>query len=120
MTKYVLALFMAFALAVAVESTAMAIHPDRVALRHAQTMPWHGSYYNTARGAPISLVVPPTAHMQVNWGWGVSQSTMTPIYHQYYHHVPGDIGSSGYPFQATPQRPSNTNQFGVYYVRAPY
>jgi hypothetical protein len=120
MTKFVLALFLALALAVAVESTATASHPDCVALRHAQTMPWHGSYYHTAWGTPVSLVVPPTAHMQVNWGWGVSQSTMTPIYHQFYRNYPGYTGPSGASFHPTPRWPSNTNQFGVYYVRGPY
>jgi hypothetical protein len=120
MLKYVLAMSMALAVFVIFESAAEAAHPDRVALRHAQTMPWHGSYYHTGWGQPVALVVPPTAHMQVNWGWGVSQSTMTPIYHQFHRNYPGNMGASGYSFQPTPRWPSNTNQFGVYYVRGPY
>jgi hypothetical protein len=95
-------------------------HADRVAARHALTMPWHGPYYHTGWGTPIALIVPPTAQMQVNWGWGVSQSSMTPIYHQFRRRYPEGYATDGYPFSATPHWPSHTSQFGVYYVRGPY
>ena len=96
-------------------------HADVVAARHAQTLSWHGPYSNPWWGGPVALVVPPTAHMQMNWGWGVSQSTMTPIYHQFGRRYPGDIeGGAGYGCIPTPNVPSHTSQFGVYYVRGPY
>lgn len=111
---------LALAIAVPQPARAAAGIADRLAARHAQTMPWHGPYYHTAWGVPVALVVPPTAHMQVNWGWGVSQSTVTPIYHQFSRNYPGEFEGPGYPFAATPHWPSHTSQFGVYYVRGPY
>ena len=93
---------------------------DRVAARHARGMSWHADYTNTVRGVPISLVVPPTAHMQTNWSWGVSQDTMVPIYHQYRRPYPGAIQTGGFQWNSTPRWPSHTSQFGVYYLRAPY
>lgn len=94
--------------------------PNRVALRHAQTMPWHGPYYHMMYGAPLGLVVPPTAEMQTKMGWGVSQSEMVPIYHQFHRAYPGDGGGGGGVFSATPNWPSHTDQFGVYYIRGPW
>lgn len=94
---------------------------NRVALRHARSLPWHGDYYYTPKGVPVSLIVPPTAQMQVKWGWGVAQSDMSPIYHQYYRAYPGGLeGGAGTSLQPTPQWPSHTDQFGVYYVRGPW
>jgi hypothetical protein len=115
---------------VTVQSTAMAQRPfsrvlgmsmatkgDVWAQEAAAGQPWHGQYSYTTYGQPTALVVPPTAMMQQNYSWGVSQNTMTPIYHQYgYSAVP----SAGGAFYATPRWPSNTNQFGVYPVRAPW
>lgn len=93
---------------------------NRIALRHAQTMPWHGPYYNTAHGAPLGLVIPPTANFQTKMGWGVSQSEMVPTYHQFYRAYPGDGFGSTTIFSATPNWPSHTDQFGVYYIRGPW
>ncbi len=93
---------------------------NRVALRHARGMSWHANYYHTAWGTPVALVVPPTSNMQVKWGWGVAQSSMAPIYHQFYRADPGDLQGGGGLLQPTPQWPSHTDQFGVYYVRGPW
>jgi hypothetical protein len=79
--------------------------------------PWHGQYYYLPYGQPTALVVPPTAAMQQNYSWGVSQNTMTPIYHQYGATA---VPSAGGVFYATPRWPSHTGQFGVYPVRAPW
>lgn len=100
----------------------VATHADVTAARHAQTMSWHGPYAHTWFGTPVALVVPPTAHMETNWGWGVSQGSMTPIYHQFSRRFPGDMaaGATGYGFLRTPLWPSHTSQFGVYYGRGPY
>ena len=95
-------------------------HADRVAARHAQGLPWHSPYYHTATGLPVALVVPPTAHMQTNWSWGVSQDTMTPIYHQFRRSYPGALGVTGGPLLPTPRWPRHTSQFGVKYIRGPY
>jgi hypothetical protein len=83
----------------------------------AAVQPWHGQYYYLPYGQPTALVVPPTAAMQQNYSWGVSQNTMTPIYHQY---GAAAVPSAGGAFYATPRWPSSTRQFGVYPVRAPW
>lgn len=84
---------------------------------YAANRPWHGQYYYLPYAQPTALVVPPNVAMQQNYSWGVSQNTMTPVYHQYGF---GGQPSSGGAFLATPRWPSNTNQFGVYPVRAPW
>ena len=117
-----LALLMLVALATgAIVQTASAENTERRALRFSRTRPWHGNYYHTVRGGPVALVVPPTAHLQRKMRWGVAQSSMTPIYHQYYRNSQeGLMGVGGYPFRPTPIHPSHTDQFGVYYTRGPW
>ncbi len=88
--------------------------------RFARTMPWHGQYYYAAWGAPVSLVVPPVSNMQGSMGWGVTQTEMRPIYHQFARPYPGDGAGQGVGFLSTPRWPSHTDQFGVYYVRGPW
>ena len=83
-------------------------------------MPWHGPYYYHPWGASTALVVPPTANMQKSLSWGVSQTSMVPIYHQFGRPYPGDEQGSGTGFLPTPRWPSHTDQFGVYYVRGPW
>ena len=87
------------------------------AQQYAASQPWHGQYYYLQYGQPTALVVPPNVAMQQNYSWGVSQNTMTPVYHQFGY---GGEPSAGGAFYATPRWPSNTNQFGVYPVRAPW
>jgi hypothetical protein len=93
---------------------------------NANRMAWHGPYSNTTWGWPTALVVPPTAHMQTQYSWGVPSATMPPIYHQFGpsagnpYGIQGPPGFFGGPLMPTPYWPSHTDQFGVYYVRAPY
>ncbi len=87
---------------------------------HAQQAPWHGNYYHTQWGRPLALVVPPTAAFQTNWSWGVGRTTVTPIYHQFARPYPGEMSGAAGTLRATPLWPSNTSQFGVYYVRGPW
>ncbi|QDU95036.1 hypothetical protein [Lignipirellula cremea] len=84
--------------------------------------PWHGHYYHTDYGRPLALVVPPTASMQTKWSWGVGNTTSTPIYHQFSRQYPGGgpFIPQGAGFMPTPQWPSHTDQFGVYYMRGPW
>lgn len=97
------------------------VRADKQARYHAQQMPWHGEYYHTAHGYAVPLVVPPTARTHTEWGWGVAQSEVTPLHHQFRRPYFGDVEESeGYSFHATPNWPSNTRQFGVYYVRGPW
>ena len=57
--------------------------------------------------------------MQTSMGWGVTQTEMRPIYHQFARPYPGDGAGQGVGFLSTPRWPSHTDQFGVYYVRGP-
>jgi hypothetical protein len=85
-----------------------------------QSLPWHNAHYHAAYGEPIALVVPPTAEYQSQYGWGVGATRVTPIYHQFGRRYPGmNAGAYGY-FYPTPAWPSDTNQFGVYYIRGPW
>ena len=98
---------------------------EKIAYYHAQQRPWHGNYSHTATGLPVPLVVPPTAHMMSAYSWGVAQTEIRPIYHQFGRTFTGGDGSevdvtSGKYFHPTPLWPSHTDQFGIYPVRGPY
>jgi hypothetical protein len=80
---------------------------------------WNRNYANTEYGQPVALVVPPTANLQTNYGWGVASSRISRIEHQFQRNFPG-FGRFGGPFRPTPVWPSDTTQFGVYYVRGPW
>ena len=84
---------------------------------------WNRNYSYTDDGQPTALVVPPTANLQTNWGWGVASSRISRIDHQFQRNFPGNVcpgQSCGGPFRPTPVWPSDTTQFGVYYVRGPW
>jgi hypothetical protein len=95
-------------------------------IRRAQWYNWNRNYAYTDYGVPTALVVPPTANLQTNYGWGVASSRMSRIDHQFQRNYPGGgiggIGgvAFGGPFRPTPVWPSDTTQFGVYYVRGPW
>jgi hypothetical protein len=123
-----------FLLVLASASDAMAQYPNRFfsrladhhpgtygdtwARQEAELRPWHGRFYYLPFGQPTALVVPPNGTMQQNYSWGVSQNTMTPLYHQFGRSAP-QSGQGGL-FYATPVWPSHTDQFGVYSVRGPW
>ena len=91
---------------------------DYWARNQSMQTPWHGEYYYLKTGQPTALIVPPTVTMQSNHSWGVSQNTMSPVYHQFGGNAP--TGGGGGIFKATPYWPSHSNQFGVYPVRGPW
>jgi hypothetical protein len=80
---------------------------------------WTAGYANASWGTPVALVVPPTAEVQTNWGWGVGNTRVTPICTRFKRDYPGPVASS-IPMKATPAWPSDTAQFGVYYIRGPW
>ena len=86
----------------------------------AMDRPWHGGYQSMQYGQPTAMIVPPTAHMRTAYSWGVSQNLTYPIYHQFGRSAnsPGAAGRGS--FRNTPIHPSNTDQFGYYYVRGPW
>ena len=85
----------------------------------AQCYNWNRNYAYTDFGAPTALLVPPTAQLQTNYGWGVASSRISRIDHQFQRNYPGN-GQFGGPARSTPLWPSDTTQFGVYPVRAPW
>ena len=82
--------------------------------------PWHGNYYHQMYGQPLALVVPPTISMRQTYSWGVSQNLMYPVHHQFWRSANSPGAAARGSFYATPQWPSHTDQFGVYYVRGPW
>ena len=88
-------------------------------ITRAQWYNWNRNYAHTDYGQPVALVVPPTANLQTNYGWGVASSRISRIDHQFQRNYPG-YGTFGGPFRPTPIWPSDTIQFGVYPVRGPW
>lgn len=87
--------------------------------RMAQNYAWHGNYIHSEWGGPVALVVPPTAQIRTDYGWGVGNTRIRRIDHQFRRPFPGSVSADGQ-FRATPPWPSDTTQFGVYYVRGPW
>lgn len=83
---------------------------------------WHGNYYDPQwAGVPHAMVVPPTVHRQIKYGWGASGTEHKTINHQFGINGGWADGSFlGGPFQPQPVQPSHTDQFGTYYIRAPW
>lgn len=90
------------------------------AARRAACYPWYGDYYNASWGAPVAVVVPPTAEFQTHWGWGVGNMRVTTIDHQYTRNWPGPATGGAVPLRPTPSWPSDTDQFGYYSIRGPW
>ena len=99
-------------------SSGLAIEP--LGCRRAAQYPWHGGFYNVSWGVPVALVVPPTAESYTDWGWGVGNTRVRPICHQCHRNWPGPVYDGGQGFYPTPRWPSDTDQFGVYYIRGPW
>jgi hypothetical protein len=90
------------------------------AYMNAMMYPWHGYYYDVAWGMPVALVAPPTAENQTKWGWGVGNTRVVSIDHQFSRNYPGPGHYNRSFFRPTPAWPSDTDQFGTYYVRGPW
>lgn len=93
---------------------------DRLAQRQSAGVPWDGGYYDVMWGEPVALVVPPTAELQTHYNWGVAQTSVTPIWHQYQRAYPGPYVAGGRGFLPAPVWPHSTDQQGIYYVRGPW
>ncbi len=85
---------------------------------------WHGPFYHAAYGAPMALIIPPTAEYTSDYAWGVCGTSQSRNDTQFQRPYPGpygyDYGYGSYGFMPTPPWPSNTRQFGVYPVRGPW
>ncbi len=98
---------------------------DWIAQQRSAHRSWHAGYFHTETGAPLALMVPPTVRTQTRWSWGVAQSSVSPLYHQFKRPYPGpamgDVyGDPSGSLRPTPRWPSHTDQFGVYYIRGPW
>jgi len=94
------------------------LHGDRCCSGHDYT--WNGAFYDPTFGAPVALVIPPTAEMQTHLGWGVGGTRITKNSIQFNRIYPGGGPYDRRAFLPTPPWPSDTDQFGVYYVRGPW
>src|SRR5688572_3064725 len=70
---------------------------------------WHAGYYHTMWGRPVALVVPPTARYQTNYGWGIGNTRVTPIYPQFLGPMNSEVTAMQYgPYRPTPYYVSDT------------
>lgn len=107
-----------FAVAIAAVALSVCISVDKANAQWGAYQTWHGDYYHVAWGQPVALVVPPTVRWQSHYNWGVANTRVTPVYHQFGpYRGEGVIGRR---FFAPPAWPSSTDQLGVYPVRAPW
>jgi hypothetical protein len=95
------------------------LHCDRCCCECAEYS-WSGAFYDTTFGVPVALVIPPTAELQTHLGWGVGGSRITTNCIQFNRIYPGGGSYNRRAFLPTPPWPSDTDQFGVYYVRGPW
>ena len=121
-----LLLIAAFAVALSTQAQSTAHAGDPMARAQvwahnfAMNRPWHGRYYNQNYGQPLAVVVPPNVSMQQTYSWGVSQNLSRPLHHQYGRSAPGMGAAPRGSYLPTPHWPSHTDQFGYYYIRAPW
>mgnify|MGYP000673702151 CR=1 FL=1 len=101
-------------------STSGMTHADRYAYHAASRTPWHGQYYHPEWNRPVALIVPQTANNYTSWGWGVGGTRVTPLYQQFGRAYPGGGAMGTGPLYPRPQWQSDTEQFGAYYIRAPW
>jgi hypothetical protein len=82
--------------------------------------PWNTNYYDPAWGMPQAVVVPPTARWQTNYAWGVGGSRLSRVGARFQAEAPGPMSSYNQrDYLPAPPQPSDTQQFGVNYVRGP-
>jgi hypothetical protein len=96
-----------------------AMRADWIAQQRAAQLSWHAGYYHTEWGTPVALMVAPTVRTHTRWSWGVAQTNVMPLYHQFERPYPGPVMGAEYggpasPLLPTPRWPSHTDQFGVY------
>ncbi len=91
-----------------------------VAYRQAPSYSWNGPYYDVAWGMPVAVVVPPTAENQIHYGRTVGATRVTSIQHQYEATYPPESVFHRSRYAPTPAWPRDTDEFGDYYIRAPW
>ena len=88
--------------------------------RRSASAEWNTAYYDPAWGMPEAVVVPPRVKWQSNYAWGVGGSRLNYVGAQYQAEFPGPaLAYEQRNYLPTPPQPSDTQQFGVNYVRGP-
>jgi hypothetical protein len=88
--------------------------------RNRRAAEWNTNNYDPAWGMPVAVVVPPRAKWQVNYASGVGGTRWNRVGSQYHAEFPGpESAYNQRNFLPAPPQPSNTQQFGVNYVRGP-
>lgn len=105
-------------IAAALAGVVLCLAPEAEAQGRLPRRPWHGNYYDPAWGVPVAVVVPPNAERQIDYSWGVTNTEVSRIRPQFRRAYPYDMGEGV--FAPTPAWPWHTNQFGYYYIRAPW
>lgn len=105
-------------LSLSVSALADAPHGDCFVCRGRQS--WNTPFYSPTWGAPVALVVPPTAEQQTHYGWGVGNTRVNHICPQFGRSYPGAGYYDSRAFLPTPPWPSDTDQLGYNYVRGPW
>ena len=82
--------------------------------------PWHCDYKYTEWGMPVAILVPPNVEKHVSYGWGVGGMRVHRNQHQFRRFWPGKAYGKPHEFKSLPVWPSDTSQFGVYYIRGPW
>ena len=81
---------------------------------------WNTSYYDPAWGMPMAVVVPPRVRWQSNYAWGVGGSRWDRVGARYQPEFPGpESAYNQRNYLPAPPQPTDTQQFGVNYVRGP-
>lgn len=104
---------------VGVASVCFSPHTAEARTRGWRNYSWNGGYYDPAWGQPHALLVPPNATSETAYGWGVGGTEVHRIRPQFGRPYPGSYGG-GVGYQPQPLWPSHTDQFGTYYIRAPW
>jgi len=107
-------------LLVACFATVLPTRAGELLHRRRASAEWNTSYYDPAWGMPLAVVVPPTARWQSNYAWGVGGSRLDRVGAKYQAEVPGPASAYNQRnYLPAPPQPSDTQQFGVNYVRGP-
>ena len=82
---------------------------------------WHdGGYVDPQWTTPHAMVMPPTVHRQIKYGWGASGTELKRIPFRYSMYGLPDGAFPDGAWRPAPVQPSHTDQMGTYYIRAPW
>jgi hypothetical protein len=107
-------------LIVASVATVLPTRAGELLPRNRRATQWNTNYYDPAWGMPEALVVPPTVRWQSNYAWGVGGTRLNRVGAEYQAQFPGpESAYNQRNYLPAPPQPSDTQQFGVNYVRGP-